>query len=202
MAVAVRVFPLAILVLVGCALVPATTPGTSPIATSSVTPTPMSTTAVTPMPLATATATSTATFSPSPSPTREPSVPATIEPVLHELPYGLSEIPTGGGGETYVKEPESRSGSLDIGVPVEFRLDHCGLGSPVDIDGSLWDPKFGHDGHGAPIEGKDDVAAELIQENRVTFTLVESDVAEMTFQEGLVVTLWRHDGSRRYHPCM
>ena len=81
---------------------------------------------------------------------------------------------------------------------MEFRLDHCGLGSPVDIDGSLWDPKFGHDGHGAPIEGKDEVAAELVQQegSRVSFTLVESNVAEMTFKEGPVVTLWRHDGPR------
>ena len=121
--------------------------------------------------------------------------------MLYELPYGLSEIPTGGGGKTYAIGPESRSGSLDIGVPVEFRLDHCGLGSPVDIDGSLWDPKFGHDGHGEPINEGDE-AVPIHNERRVTFTLLESDVAEMTFQEGLVVTLWRHDGSRRYHPCM
>lgn len=95
--------------------------------------------------------------------------------------------------------PRTRAGTLQLGVPLTFQLRHCGLGSPVDVDGSLWEPQYGHDGDGDPIT--EDRGTSLINEVRVTLTLVDEDVAEMRTRDGLVVTLRRHDGPRRYRLC-
>lgn len=88
---------------------------------------------------------------------------------------------------------------MQLGVPQTYRLAHCGLHSPLDVDGSLWDPKYGHDGDGDPIMA--DGGTALINEVPVTLILVEKDVAEARTRDGLVVTLWRHDGPRRYRLC-
>lgn len=53
----------------------------------------------------------------------------------------------GGSGDGFVANlpggvllrPVSERG-LAVGVPVPFEMPHCGLHSPVDIDGSFWDP--------------------------------------------------------------
>lgn len=129
--------------------------------------------------------------------TGPPPIPTETATPQHELPEGLSEMPQ--GSFTVEIAPRSRPGTLQIGVPITFPLAHCGLFSPVDVDGSLWDAKYGHDGHGGPIST--DESGDLINEGRVTFRLRDRDVAEMTTRDGLVVTLWRHDGPRRYELC-
>jgi hypothetical protein len=78
-------------------------------------------------------------------------------------------------------------------------LRHCGLASPVDVDGSLWDPKSGHDGHGGPLT--DDQVADVINEGPADFTLVEEGIARLVTEHGAVITLWRREGSRRYSAC-
>jgi len=46
--------------------------------------------------------------------------------------------------------------STDEGVPYRFSLGHCGLHSPVDVDGSFWDELDGVIPAGQPLDLESD----------------------------------------------
>lgn len=139
------------------------------------------------------------TSSPTPAPTVTPTVVVpTATPVLRPLPEGLSGIP-GPGFPTVVIEPATRRGTTPPGVAQPFDLGHCGLISPIDFDGGLWDPIAGDDGAGGPLT--DDQQGELVNATRVTLTLMEPNVIRLETPLGAVLTLERHPGARPYSLC-
>ena len=95
--------------------------------------------------------------------------------------------------------PRTSRGGLMPGVAYPYSLGHCGLGSPFDLDGSLWDPVTGHDGSGGPLTEAHE--GELINATAGTVTLVTSDVAEFRTPSGAIVTLVRLPGERAYPLC-
>ena len=80
-----------------------------------------------------------------------------------------------------------------------MELGHCGLISPVDIDGSLWDPVAGDDGNGGPLT--EDQEGDLINATRVLLVLIDNDTMLMATPNGARVLLSRHDGPRAYLLC-
>ena len=86
-----------------------------------------------------------------------------------------------------------------MGVARDLTLGHCGLISPIDMDGSLWDPIGGHDGSGGGLT--EDQQGELINASTVVVVLTDPDTAELRTPLGAVITLARHDGPRPYAMC-
>jgi hypothetical protein len=86
-----------------------------------------------------------------------------------------------------------------MGVATMLTLGHCGLGSPLDFDGSLWDPVGGHDGRGAPLNEQQ--VGELINATDVAVTLVDPRTAWLVTRSGAVILLARHAGPRNYFLC-
>lgn len=95
--------------------------------------------------------------------------------------------------------PQTPAGELSLGEARNYVLGHCGLLSPVDIDGSLWDAISGHNGSGRPLTG--DQLGDLINGTPTVVTLVDPETIEMRTPYGAVVILTRHDGARRYWLC-
>ena len=133
-----------------------------------------------------------------PLPSLTPQATATPAASLLPLPEGISGIP--GANESGVElAPETPPDEMQIGVARDFLLGHCGLISPIDIDGSLWDPVGGHDGSGSPLT--DDQLGDLINATSTIVVLTDEDTMEMQTEHGAVITLIRHDGPRRYLMC-
>jgi hypothetical protein len=109
-------------------------------------------------------------------PTIAPDVEAN-RPVVTSWPDGVTLAPV------------SVRGAL-IGQPYGYDMPHCGLQSPIDIDGSFWDAP---DVQGDPVafDGQSGV-----------FVLVDADHAMFTTRDGsLTVALVRHDGPKRFPYC-
>jgi hypothetical protein len=131
---------------------------------------------------------------PTPSPTRTPTATLALLP----LPARVAGIPQP-GTPTAVLQPRTQRGTIPPNVPQRFELGHCGLMSPIDFDGSLWDPIAGDDGAGGPLT--DEHQGELINATRVALTLIEPDVVRLETPLGAVLTLARHPGARPYSLC-
>jgi hypothetical protein len=134
--------------------------------------------------------------------TPPPSWPPTDEPAarpLLPLPGAVDGIPR--QGDAAVTLPaHSPVGIIQIGVPVNFNLGHCGLGSPVDLEGGLWDPIAGDNGFGGPHSEQQ--LGELVNSTTVVLTLLDSNRALFVTPRGAVITLERHAGPRAYLLCM
>jgi hypothetical protein len=114
------------------------------------------------------------------------------------LPEGVSGIP--GAGDTSVEiGPQSPDGELELDVERDFALGHCGLSSPIDIDGSLWDPIGGDNGAGGELN--DLQRNELINVTSTVVVLISEDRLLMLTPQGAVITLARHAGPRDYFLC-
>ena len=118
--------------------------------------------------------------------------------MLRPLPANVAGIPAPGDATAMV-ESHSRPGELEVGVARNFPLGHCGLMSPIDIDGALWDPIAAHDGSGGPLT--DDQLGELINATPTVVELTDANTAELRTPLGAVITLARHDGPRAYLLC-
>jgi hypothetical protein len=120
--------------------------------------------------------------------------------VFYPLPASVAVIPP--DIPTVSVEPTSTR-SLEIGQPLEFSLGHCGLWSPIDLDGSLWVADGGVTPTGAPIvEGDDAVIGELINETPGVFVIVGEGAAHFTTQTGTILSLARAAGAVDYPLCM
>jgi hypothetical protein len=131
---------------------------------------------------------------PEPTPSFTPVARQEFQP----LPGNVSGIP-GPDSPTARVAAQSRAGGWPIGVARVLTLGHCGLGSPLDFDGSLWDPVGGHDGRGAAIA--EEQLGELINATDVAVTLVDTRTAWLVTGSGAVVLLARHAGPRNYLLC-
>jgi hypothetical protein len=136
--------------------------------------------------------------SPAPTTIQQPTPTPSPAVTLAPLPENLSGIPT---DEEFTAEISAHtpSGELVMAVPLNYRLGHCGLISPIDIDGSLWDPVGGRTSAGEPLTG--DPLGELINATQTVVVLVAPDTMELQTPSGNVVVLTRHDGPRRYFLC-
>ena len=121
-----------------------------------------------------------------------------IDLVTLPLPPGVSGIPEAGAPTTMI-EPISPAGSIPIGAPQNYQLGHCGLGSPIDFDGSLWDPTAGDNGAGGDLT--QDQHGELINATPVVLTLVDATRTQMVTPCGARILLVRHAGARPYYLC-
>lgn len=176
------------------------------------TPTPLPTPGPTPIPALTADppptgsprATSSPPVTPAPSPTPSPSAsaPASVAPTADPfagiplLPADL-RLPDG----DFTVRPDSARG-LPLNTIVPFDLGHCGLYSPVDLDGSLWEPIAGTDGEGGPID-EDDEVGQLINGTPGQAILVTPQRLDWRSTQGppVVVVFQRLPGERGYPGC-
>ena len=117
---------------------------------------------------------------------------------LFPLPESLVVVPP--DIPTVSIEAASEPG-LVVGTPVPFTLEHCGLLSPVDVDGSLWLPVAGHDASGGPIDSDEDIG-EFINATPGELTLVSADRAEFVTVSGQVLAFERAPGALDYGMCM
>lgn len=135
---------------------------------------------------------SAAPMSPGPS-----SVPMTPDILFHPLPPVVAvipdEVPTVSLGPTSVE-------ALEIGQPIAFTLGHCGLLSPIDLDGSLWRPVGGAMPDGSPI-ASDEAIGELINATDGTFEIVAEDAAHFETATGTLLRLERAEGALDYPLC-
>jgi hypothetical protein len=115
----------------------------------------------------------------------------------HDLPHvgDFAEGRLGPNGGTLL-DPVSQP--IDEAVAYRFSLGHCGLFSPVDVDGSFWDAADGRDPSGAEM----DLASngELI--NAVPGVIVViGDEMRFRTDPGSVVRFERHAGEKEFPGC-
>jgi hypothetical protein len=128
----------------------------------------------------------------SPTPTAGPDLPTL------PLPEGLSGIP--GLDEFGISiDAITPPGSVPVGSEQAFTLGHCGLSSPIDIDGSLWDPVAGEGAAGGPLTETN--TGELINSTAVLLVLVDAQTMLMATPAGARILLERHNGPRFYRGC-
>jgi len=139
---------------------------------------------------------------PSPPATLPPaSSPAPTEPVavvFLPLPAVVSRVP-GPNDPSASVAPRSQPGA-QVGTAYRYTLEHCGLLSPFDFDGSLWDVVGGLDAVGGPI-GSEDEIGELINATSGEVMLVTPDDAQFRTPRGSVIALERHQGKKDYFLC-
>jgi hypothetical protein len=136
-------------------------------------------------------------------PLASPSFAASPPPddiVLWPLPESVAVVPP--DIPTVSVEPESID-ELEIGEPIEHSLGHCGLWSPVDLDGSLWQPVGGTKPDGSAIvEGDDAAIGELINATPGVFVIVAEDRAHFTTATGSILEFLRAPGALSYPLCV
>lgn len=129
----------------------------------------------------------------SPTASASPSPSSAALPNLFPLPAGV--IPPGGTAKLTAKTAHT----AEPGKPYPFTLGHCGVGSPIDFDGSLWDVLGAQDGndHQVPEEQLGD----LVNASSGTMTLVGAENALFRTTSSVVVGLKRHGGAKNYPAC-
>ena len=95
------------------------------------------------------------------------------------------------GGEAGLIELAPESAPARAPGPRPFALGHCGIGSPIDLDGSFWDPA-----------GRIDFQAdEAINAADGTLVLTSQDTAHFSTANGFEIDLVRHPGSKYFPGC-
>ena len=84
--------------------------------------------------------------------------------------------------------PISPRGAV-VGVPYGYDMPHCGIASPIDVDGSFWD---------AAIPPADRTEFDM---QTGTFTLLSTTEATFTAADGRVLRLVRHAGPKAFGFC-
>ncbi len=146
----------------------------------------------------------TASLSPGADPSGEPGAPSvgpspSVEPsAFHPLPRDLVLVP--GPNDPSASLTADSGADAEPGRVEPFTLQHCGLGSPFDFDGSLWDPIAGHDGDGAPIDSEEEIG-ELINQTEGEVLLLGSGQVQFRTPAGSIILLTRHVGAKTYFLC-
>jgi hypothetical protein len=79
-----------------------------------------------------------------------------------------------------------------------FSLGHCGLHSPVDVDGSFWEALDGTDASGAPLDLDSD--SEMINATAGSIVVVGDELRFQT-ETGSAVRFSRHAGEKEFPGC-
>ena len=90
------------------------------------------------------------------------------------------------------------STSIEPAIAYRFSLGHCGLFSPIDVDGSFWDPVEGRTATGARLDLDGD--PEMIKATAGFFVVI-GDEARFRTETGTVLELRRHDGQKEFPGC-
>ena len=123
--------------------------------------------------------------------------PWTIGGPARPMPPDLERVEgrRGPGGGT-ILEPSSVP--IQDGVAYEYSLGHCGLLSPVDVDGSFWDAVDGRAPGGGPLDL--DADAEMINGTPGVIA-IRGDEARFRTESGAVVRFERHAGDKEFPGC-
>jgi hypothetical protein len=127
----------------------------------------------------------------------DPPDPVSSLLALHPLPAGVD---LAGALPPFVTIAPSSAAGSTAGMPFTTALGHCGLFSPLDVDGALWDPIGGVDADLGPIDAEDELG-ELINATEVEALLVSPDRLDLRTPLGTVVVLARHQGPGEYPGC-
>lgn len=92
------------------------------------------------------------------------------------------------GSSSITLMPISPSGAT-IGVAYRYDMPHCGINSPIDVDGSFWDA-IGIASDSVDFDGQPG-----------TFRLVSANTAEFNRAGGQVLLLVRHEGPKEFRFC-
>ena len=117
---------------------------------------------------------------------------------------GAGEMPPSGPFEEGRTGPNGEiifspvSADIEDGVAYRFNLGHCGLHSPVDIDGSFWDELDGATTNGQPLDLDED--AEMINATAGVVVVI-GDEARFRTETGSVVRFARHEGDKGFPGC-
>ena len=84
------------------------------------------------------------------------------------------------------------------GVTYAFSLGHCGLLSPVDVDGAFWDAVDGTDAGGRPLDLATD--GEMINATPGSI-VIDGDELRFRTETGSVVLFARHAGEKKFPGC-
>lgn len=122
---------------------------------------------------------------------------ATIGGEVRDMPPDIERAegrigPTGGT----IFQPSSVQ--IEEGVAYRFTLGHCGLLSPVDVDGSFWDAVDGVDAAGASLDLGSD--GEMINATAGLLVVID-DEARFRTETGSVVRFERHIGEKEFPGC-
>jgi hypothetical protein len=90
------------------------------------------------------------------------------------------------------------SASIAPATAYRFSLGHCGLFSPIDVDGSFWDPIDGLTAGGEPLDLEG--SSEMITATAGFFVVI-GDEARFRTESGSVLTLERHEGEKELPGC-
>jgi hypothetical protein len=120
-----------------------------------------------------------------------PDGPGREMPSVGERPNGE---PGPGGGT--ILQPVSAP--IASGTAYRYTLGHCGLLSPIDVDGSFWDPVEGVSASGAPIELESDT--EMINATGGTLAVIADEMRFRT-DGGSIVRFTRHGGAKEFPGC-
>lgn len=101
----------------------------------------------------------------------------------------------GENGETILRPV---SVGIDDGASYRFSLGHCGLLSPVDVDGAFWDPVDAVDGAGNVVDLRTD--DELINQTAGVIIVI-GDEALFRTDGGTTVRFDRHAGEKAFPGC-
>ena len=85
------------------------------------------------------------------------------------------------------------------GVPYTFSLGHCGLQSPIDVDGSYWDEVDGIAPNGQALDL--DTDGEMINATAGVIVVIGDEMRFRT-ESGSLVRFARHDGDKQFPTCM
>ncbi len=108
---------------------------------------------------------------------------------------GHAEGREGPNGGT-ILQPQSLP--IDEAVAHSFSLGHCGLFSPIDVDGSFWDPLDGTTANGAPLDLETD--SEMINATGGVIVVIGDELRFRT-ESGSVVRFERHAGEKEFPGC-
>jgi hypothetical protein len=114
-----------------------------------------------------------------------------------ELPVSLGSRegrPGPAGGTVF----DPLSDAIEEAVPYRFSLGHCGLHSPIDVDGSFWDPVDGVTATGAELDLAGD--GEMINSTQGIIVVI-GDEARFRTGSGSVVRFARHAGETEFPGC-
>jgi hypothetical protein len=139
--------------------------------------------------------------SPSPSAPSSPSASAVASPAdplagFGPIPVGLFRPHPATDPHVRLLPESARAAATD---PVAFSLGHCGLYSPIDYDGSFWDPVAYRIVRDGPITERHQV--DVINSAAGTLTLLTPFIATLEFPSGLVIGLFRHSGGKAFPMC-
>ena len=90
------------------------------------------------------------------------------------------------------------SAPLDEAIAYRYELGHCGLYSPIDVDGSFWDAIDGTTSSGAALDLEAD--GEMINATQGAIVVIGDEMRFRT-ASGSVVRFERHQGEKEFPGC-